>query len=114
MYELILVLGMRFLKDPAQKSFERSVFSLLEVTGNIGGLYEIMKIIWGIIVSFFSGNIFFYSIISKLYQIKEPEIKQSNYLFITSNLENKETELKIIDVTAVRLKHNNIGWCCWC
>ena len=69
---------MRFLKDQTQKTYERSVFSFLEVTGNIGGLYEIMKITGGIIVSFFSGNMFFYSIISKLYQIQEPDENQSN------------------------------------
>lgn len=68
-----LIVAMQFLKDPATNSYERKVFGFLEVTGSIGGLFEILEIGGGMIVGFFSGNIFLYSLLTKLYHIEEPE-----------------------------------------
>ncbi|CAI2385439.1 unnamed protein product [Moneuplotes crassus] len=43
--------NMKFVKDSRSKSYERSVFNFLEVTGNMGGLFEILEIcgesLWG-------------------------------------------------------------------
>ena len=63
---------MRFVKDTKSKSFERSVFGFFEVTGNIGGLFEILEITGGLIVGLFSGKLFLYSILPKLYHIDQP------------------------------------------
>ena len=64
---------MQFVKDAESKSYERKVFGFLEVTGNIGGLFEIMEIFGGFLVGLFSQKMFLYSILSKLYHIEEPE-----------------------------------------
>ena len=80
---------MQFLKDPIKISFERSVFGFLELTGNIGGVFEILSIIGGFLIGGFSGKMFLYSILSKLYQVQEPEdrnINDSNILFLTFKL----------------------------
>jgi len=59
------------MKDTYSKSYERQVFGVLGVTGNIGGVFEVLQIAGGILVSFFSGNIFLYSLLNKLYQVEE-------------------------------------------
>jgi len=69
---------MRFVKDSVSKSYDRSVFSFMEVTGNIGGLFEIFSIAGGIIVGLFSGRTFLYSILPKLYHVEEPEKHEGN------------------------------------
>ena len=75
---------MRFVKDSSSKSYERSVFGVLDVAGNIGGVFEILSIIGGLIVGIFSGKIFIYSMLAKLYYIDLPwkyegEITQNVY-----------------------------------
>ncbi|CAI2382333.1 unnamed protein product [Moneuplotes crassus] len=67
-----IVYKIQFVKDAASKSYERSVFSFMEVTGNIGGLFEILSIAGGFIVGAFSGRMFLFSILSKLYQVDSP------------------------------------------
>ena len=64
---------MQFVKDESSKSYERSVFSFLEVTGNIGGLLEILEIAGGFLVGICSGKMFLYSIISNLYHVDGPD-----------------------------------------
>ncbi|CAI2382440.1 unnamed protein product [Moneuplotes crassus] len=62
-----------FVKDAETKSYERQVFSLLEVTGNIGGLFEILERTGGFLVALFSGRMFLFSILTKLYHVEDPE-----------------------------------------
>mmetsp|Transcript_12871 Transcript_12871/g.11404 ORF Transcript_12871/g.11404 Transcript_12871/m.11404 type:complete len:90 (+) Transcript_12871:84-353(+) len=71
---------MQFVKDAESQSFERTVFSFLEVTGNIGGLSEIMEIGGGFLVGIFSGKIFLFSLLSKLYHVEEPDNIQENLM----------------------------------
>ena len=59
----------RFYKDPVSDNYERQVFALLDVFGNIGGVNEILEIAGGLIVGLFSGKIFLFSILSALYQV---------------------------------------------
>lgn len=64
---------MSFVKDSTSKSFERSVFTFMEVTGNIGGLFEILEISGGLLVGLFSGRIFLFSVLPKLYHVDDPQ-----------------------------------------
>ena len=77
---------MRFVKDTKSKSFERSVFGFLEVTGNIGGLFEILEITGGLIVGLFSGKLFLYSILPKLYHIDQPTGENCKNLKLVLNV----------------------------
>ena len=52
----------RFVKDPQSDQYERQIFALLEVFGNIGGVNEVLEVAGKIIVGLFSGkNIFILS-----------------------------------------------------
>jgi len=66
-------------KDGSSKSYERKVFNFMEVTGNIGGLFEIMQIGGGFFVGLFSGKLFLFSILSKLYHVEEPNNDSSKF-----------------------------------
>lgn len=70
---------MKFVKDSQSKSFGRSVFGFLEVTGNIGGLFEILEIGGGLIVGLFSGRLFLFSILPHLYHIENTEERESKF-----------------------------------
>ena len=72
------IVSVRFVKDPRTDSYDRSVFSLLDALGNIGGLNEVLQVSCGLIISIFSGRMFFYSIISSLYQIDLINTNESN------------------------------------
>ena len=65
----LLCLFFRFAKDPQTDTYERSVFSVLDFFGNIGGLNEVLEIIGKLIVAVFAGRLFIYSIVSNLYQV---------------------------------------------
>jgi len=60
---------MNFYKDPVVQSYERSVFSFLDLTGNLGGLFEVLQIVGSFMVGLFAGKTFLFSIISHLYQV---------------------------------------------
>lgn len=69
----ILKIEMRVLKDAESKVYERKVFGILEVTGMIGGLFEVFERAGGFLVVLFSGKIFLYEILSKLYHVSNPQ-----------------------------------------
>ena len=63
-----LVLSM----DANYDQYERSVFTVFDFTGQIGGLYEVFEAIGRIFIGFLSGKIFLLSIISSLYHVHTP------------------------------------------
>lgn len=50
-------------------TYERSVFSVLDFFGNIGGLNEILEVAGGLLVGLFSQKLLMYSLIKSLYQV---------------------------------------------
>ena len=72
-----LLMSITFVKDYNYNAYERKVFSLLDVFGNIGGVFEILKIIGGILVGSFAERFFNYSIISNLYQVDPLPVDES-------------------------------------
>jgi len=62
-----------FVKDNISKSYDRSVITLLDVFGNVGGIMGIISVIGSMIVGFVSSKTFIYSILSQLYQVEEPD-----------------------------------------
>jgi hypothetical protein len=65
-------LALTFRKDAESDSYSRSVFSILDLFGNIGGVFEILQVTGGLIVGYFSRDLFLYSILTKLYQVNRP------------------------------------------
>ena len=53
-----------------QNSYTRSVYSVLNFSGDLGGINELLTLVGSIIVGFFSSHIFIYSILSSLYQVE--------------------------------------------
>ncbi|CAI2363674.1 unnamed protein product [Moneuplotes crassus] len=90
---------MQFVKDAQSKFYERRVFSLLEVTGNIGGLFEILEKTGAILVSLFSGKVFIFSILSKLYHVEESEGRYTN------KISPFETEIKSKELAKCNYKN---------
>ena len=54
-------------------NYERTVFSLLDLTGLWGGVFELCEILGGIFVGYFSQRLLNFSMLSKLYQIQYNE-----------------------------------------
>ena len=70
----ILLISIRFYKDSTSKSYERQVFGILDVFGNIGGVKEILEIAGALIVGLFSRKIFIFTLLSSLYQVDSSHI----------------------------------------
>ena len=79
-HESSSIVNIRFIKDPTSDTYERSVFSLLDALGNIGGVNEVLQVSCGMIISIFSGRMFLYSIISSLYQVDSMNKNRRNPL----------------------------------
>ena len=52
-------------------SFERNVYSFLDMFGFLGGLFDFMYFTGFLFINFFTKNIYFNDILSKLYQVQE-------------------------------------------
>jgi hypothetical protein len=88
----IKFLEISFDKDASFDRYSRSVFSILDLAGNLGGINEILRISGGLIVCYLSKDLFLYSLLSKLYQVNQPDPEKTIH-------ENSKTEnLEIIDI----------------
>ena len=65
--------------DSKEDSYERKVYSFLDLTGQIGGLYEIINIIVGMLVTFIASRLFILSIISQIYFIRDESVERGNF-----------------------------------
>lgn len=63
--------------DENQQDYSREVYSFLDVTGDLGGVFEILCIAAGFIVAYFSNPRFYYSILSNIYQVDGEKLKSS-------------------------------------
>jgi hypothetical protein len=54
--------------DPVIDNYDRTVLSVIDITGNVGGVLEIAIILGGYVVGLFSNRLFFSSILPWLYQ----------------------------------------------
>lgn len=65
------LLQLSIVADPNQDFYSRQVYSFLDLTGQVGGLYGIVDTIARILVGLISSRLFVLSILSKLYQIED-------------------------------------------
>ena len=64
-----VMMSVKFIKDYNYDSYERQVFSVLELFGSLGGLLEIFIIVGGFFVGTLSSKLFNYSVIQSLYHV---------------------------------------------
>ena len=57
--------------EAREDTYERTVFSVFDFTGLIGGVFEIFEIIGGIFVGYFSSKLFLFSMLTNLYQVQK-------------------------------------------
>ena len=77
---LTVFIAFSFARDEISMEYSRSVFTFLDLTGNLGGLFEILEIAGSLIVAVFAHKIFLYSLLSRLYQIDTYEPEENNEL----------------------------------
>lgn len=70
--------------DPNEDTYQRRVYTFLDMTGQIGGVFEILSVLVGAIVRFVGFKIFILSIMSRLYFVKEYNQVQRNDKFTIS------------------------------
>ena len=87
------VLTMKFFKSNQSQKIERSVFTLLDLLGLIGGVFEIFSIIGGILVYTFADRIFHYSILSNLYQVDTERCQKDHKTEVCKRIQS----LKFVD-----------------
>jgi hypothetical protein len=79
-----------FQKDAYSNTFERAVFSILDLTGMLGGLFEVLERCGAMFVGFFADKIFLFSVISKLYQVdRSPKGNFKFQILIDPESDNK-------------------------
>jgi len=64
--------------DPQKDNYNRVVFSFLDLFGQLGGVFELMCIWMGLIVRFFSKNVFLFSIFKRLYHTERESDQNDN------------------------------------
>ena len=57
--------------DTREDTYERTVFSVFDFTGLIGGVFEIFEVAGNIIVGYFATKLFMFSMLSNLYQVQK-------------------------------------------
>ena len=58
------LLTLRFVQDPSLEEYERRVYSIFDVTGKLGGVYEILFIIGAFLTRKFNSKTYLYSVFS--------------------------------------------------
>ena len=60
-------------EDYFKYTYERTVFSILDLTGLLGGVFELFEILGAIFVSYFTQRFLTFSLLSRLYQVQYNE-----------------------------------------
>ena len=53
--------------SPNKNTYSRSVFTIMDLFGNVGGIYGLLQSIWGIVVGLISTQIMMSSVFRRLY-----------------------------------------------
>ena len=70
-----VILSIRIIQDDDVNNYERKVYSLLDMFGQIGGVYEIIRLIFEVLVGFFAKRIMMYTLFSYIYYVEDKNIK---------------------------------------
>jgi hypothetical protein len=98
------MLSATFFIDSTEHYYERKVYNIFDLTGQTGGLYEILTLAGSIFVAFFSENILMLSLISSLYQTEDkkevcdyPILNQNNITSKVVPIDSKIEEEKDVE-----------------
>ena len=64
--------------EAREDTYERTVFSVFDYTGLIGGVFEILEVLGGLVVGYFIKNWLMFDILSNLYQVQKENGSQNN------------------------------------
>ena len=92
-----------FIKSNKKRSIERSVFTFLDLIGTLGGIFEIFSIIGGILVAIFSEKMFYYSVLSNLYQVDTIDCQKDH---VQDNFDNSNRCCTSINLNQRRLQES--------
>ena len=81
--------------EAREDTYERTVFSFFDLTGLVGGVFEILEVVGSILVTFFTHKLFMFSMLNDLYQVQKID---SNHEF--SKVIPKTKELRTIKRSA--------------
>ncbi|CAI2363435.1 unnamed protein product [Moneuplotes crassus] len=100
-----LLMDFEFRQDPIVDSYERRVYSILDLFGQLGGFFEVLAIFGGALVHYFASQMYSYSLFTHLYCLNEADAhttsdesqiapKQSkNFKAVTCKLNSKNKTL---------------------
>ena len=94
-----------FKLDKVTEEYERIVYSLLDMFGYIGGLYDFLSLIGFLFVSGFQNKLYYNEIFSKLYQVEKVDTKDDNKSKIDDILFGAQMN-KTIQNTSVNILRN--------
>ena len=82
--------------DPYKDSYQRVVFSLLDVFGTVGGIFQVLQTVFGLIISIITAEVFLSSAFRRLYftNTEESEDNNINYNFRRNSFHNRVEESK--------------------
>ena len=106
MYNKIPIIKIRFAIDSSEDTFERDSFTIFNLISQVGGFYGMFSVCVAVFVKLFSNNLFYFSVISKIYQVNcfdedEPEQLNINNMFQS----NVKTSSSPNQVKPKRTKH---------
>ena len=90
--------------EAREDTYERTVFSVFDYTGLIGGVFEIFEVLGGFVVGYFTKNWFMFCIISSLYQIQNKIDDQDFHRGLTSNSLDSDQKQKFEEVPKIKDK----------
>ena len=90
--------------EAREDTYERTVFSVFDYTGLIGGVFEIFEVLGGFVVGYFTKNWFMFCIISSLYQIQNKIDDQDFHRGLTSNYLDSDQKQKFEEVSKIKDK----------
>ncbi|CAI2362675.1 unnamed protein product [Moneuplotes crassus] len=68
-----LLMDFEFRQDPTVDSYERRVYSILDLFGQLGGFFEVLAIFGGALVHYFASQMYSYSLFTHLYCLNETD-----------------------------------------
>jgi len=104
------IFSMAFFRDPLTQSYSRSVFSFLNLTGNIGGLFEVLQIGGSLVVGMFAGQMFLFSIVSSLYQVEHQRRdldRKSKLIPIEELKDDQQPDLSNLNLEEIKKSSNH-------
>jgi hypothetical protein len=87
-------------------NYQRSVFTLFDLTGLIGGLFEVLTMLFGLLVTYLSKHSFYHSIFKRLYHIENKSGENRNKVEFSYN-NKRRVHIEKIEESKQEITHND-------